>query len=100
MKPDGALELSVATDFSQCAMNAAMDRIWEEIAPEGYHVGKDYYCLEIGVEGGLLKALDVCRAWGIDCNLNKSFEVDEWQLSCLHFGTDEAKEVILWCPGA
>ena len=83
-------------------MDAAMDRIWDEIAPSGFHAGRDHYYLEIGIEGGLLKAIDVCRAWGVDFSLNKTFEADEWQLTCNHFPDDSLgiEEIILWCPGA
>jgi len=102
MKPtDGkVLELSIPSDFSQCAMNDAMDLIWEEVAPRGYHVGRDHYYLEIGVEGGLLKAIDVCRAWDIGFGLNLKFEPDEWLLTCTHFDANEVSTVHVWCPGA
>ncbi len=102
MKPKygKVLELKTPSDFSQCAMEAAMNRIWEEIAPEGYHLGKDYYSLEIGVEGNLLKAIDVARAWGVGFSLSRTFHPDEWQLSFIHRTSESAEHIFVWCGGA
>ena len=104
MKPkyEKVLELAVPSDFSQCAMDAAMDLIWKEIAPEGYHLKRDHYFLEIGVEGDILKAINVCQAWGIGFALNRTFHADEWQLSCTHFAPDhvDVENLAVWCGGA
>lgn len=102
MKPryGRVLELATSSDFSQCAMQDGMDKIWEEIAPKGYHTGKDYYELEIGVEGDLLKALDVARAWHVGFSLNRTFHADEWQLTCNHYTDDGSEKIVLWCGGA
>ena len=94
------LELDTPSDFHQCAMQDAMDRIWKEIAPKGYHTGKDYYSLEIGIEGDLLAALDVARAWHVNFSLNRTFHEDEWQLTCHHFTDNGSEEIRLWCGGA
>ena len=94
------LELAIPSDFSQCAMNSAMDLIWTEIAPKGYHLGKDFYSLDIGVEGDLLKAINVCQAWGVNLSLNREFASDEWLLSCMHPTDDGFESVYVWCPGA
>lgn len=104
MKPDYDEDITVLqavtnSDISAHSIAHAMDIIWDEIAPKGYHVGTDYYSLSIGIEGDLLPAMDFARAWRFNFSLDKRFDQDEWEISV--YSTDpEVKRVVFWSDGA
>jgi hypothetical protein len=59
-----------------------MDLLQKELPPYDLRI-RPLYTLRIGVEGDLLKAIDLARLWNMRLEMCRDFEPDEWRIETL-----------------
>lgn len=95
MKPEGAYEFDIAMDFSQVALEEALEVLSDKAR------GKkilDTKLLAVGLGCDLLSVIDLSREFGLRPFFKKEYDADEW---AVHYIDGETfKHIVLWSPGA
>ena len=99
MKPFKALRLPTEMDFSQVAIEEAVDLLGKHVA--GNELKKDGFKWKLRVSqeaDDLIRVIDLARAWNFNLRLLPKYEWDEWSIACgIH---ESLEEIVVWSPGA
>ena len=98
---EGALRLSVDSDFTEVAVEKALKILTQHCDDEGIKLFGDNQImlfLRVGLGADLLQVIDVSRAYGLSCSFDRDFDDDEWEIYGLQH--DNLKHIKVWSPGA